>query len=82
MTHAPFRNIGGMVTADHGALSLAAARSLTAFYLREAAGSIEAQDLAATRLCATRALALFEAVRAATDWRRAAGWSDPDAADA
>lgn len=73
----PFRAIGGMVVADHGPIRLAEARALAAAYAREAAtggGRWKA-------LCLRRAEALATAVRDATDWRRAAGWAEPDRAD-
>jgi len=74
----PFRAIGGMVTADHGPIRLIEARALAAAYAREAAIG----DGAWRAIALSRAEALDSAVRDATDWRRAAGWADPDAADA
>jgi hypothetical protein len=74
----PYRAIGGMVTADHGPIRLGEARALAAAYAREAALATGAWRT----LCLARAEALARAVREATDWRRAAGWAEPDAADA
>jgi hypothetical protein len=74
----PFRAIGGMVVADHGPIRLAEARALAAAYAREAVSAGGGWKT----LCLARAQALSQAVREAGDWRRAAGWADPDAADA
>jgi hypothetical protein len=73
----PFRAIGGMVIADHGPIRLAEARALAAAYARDA----EISDSVWGSLCLARAQALATAVREATEWRRAAGWTNPDAAD-
>jgi hypothetical protein len=78
---APYRHIGGMVITDHGPLTLAAARDLAQFYGREAAGSTERRDRPWEEVCGRRAFVLAGAAKAAADWRRAAGWIDPDAAD-
>ncbi len=80
MNGAPFRHIGGAVIADHGALSLAAARRVAAFYRREAEHPGAAATPALARLCLERARNLDAAATAAIEWRRAAGWSDPDQA--
>lgn len=77
MSPAYFRHIGGAVIADHGAINLAQARALTIFYKRES-GS---QTRLASAECRRRAAALERAVVAASDWRRAAGWAEPDLAD-
>jgi hypothetical protein len=74
----PFRAIGGMVVADHGPIRLTEAHALAAAYAREAATAGDAWQA----ITLGRAEALATAVRDATDWRRAAGWADPDAADA
>ena len=79
MSAAPFRAIGGAVVSDHETLTLARARELAAFYAREATHL--PQTSLAHRLCAARANALRAAARAAWQWRRAAGWRDPEAAD-
>jgi hypothetical protein len=79
MTRPPFRAIGGAIIADHGPLTLAAARALAAFYNREQASLRPGTHLA--DLCADRARALGAAADDAALWRRAAGWSDPEAAD-
>jgi len=81
MNVAPYRHIGGTVIADHGPLSLAAARALERFYRAEADHRRALDDIATSRTCATRAHALSQAVAAAAAWRRAAGWSDPETAD-
>jgi hypothetical protein len=75
------RHIGGAVVADHGQVPLAAARDLVRFYAQEAEACLAAGAETMARLCAHRALALGAAVDAATLWRRAAGWRDPDGAD-
>ena len=67
-----------MVTADHGPIRLIEARGLAAAYAREAA--MEGGVWRAIAL--SRAEVLDRAAREATDWRRAAGWAEPDAADA
>ena len=81
MSNAPHRHIGGAVIADHGPIPLTAARDLVRFYTFEAEVCAREGGVNAARLCARRALALHAAVEAATLWRRAAGWRDPDAAD-
>ena len=78
MKGAPFRAIGGAIHADHGPLTLAQARDLAQFYHREAMRS----PAAIAVVCRARARALNRAVAASFAWRRAAGWSDPFAADA
>jgi hypothetical protein len=65
------------VIADHGCVSLAQARLLAVFYACEA-GS-ETREPSGE--CLRRAHALESAVAAASSWRRAAGWRDPDLAD-
>jgi hypothetical protein len=79
MTPPPFRAIGGAIVADHGTITLAAARALAVFYDREQARLRPGTRLA--MLCARRARALAGAADDATLWRRAAGWTDPEAAD-
>jgi hypothetical protein len=79
---APFRAIGGAVVADHGPIPLAAARRLSLFYATEALHCRRQGHRDGAAVCASRAKALREAVAAAEVWRRAAGWADPDAADA
>lgn len=81
MKGAPYRHIGGGVIADHGPISLAAARDLARFYLRESKCEPNTGGTERSRLCAARARALNQAVEEAARWRRAAGWRDPDAAD-
>ncbi|HEY7851550.1 MAG TPA: hypothetical protein VIB82_01155 [Caulobacteraceae bacterium] len=80
MTAAPFRAVGGAVVADYGVIALAQARALAEFYGREAAVLPFASR--ARAVCAARAHALDRAARDACLWRRAAGWADPDEADA
>jgi hypothetical protein len=70
------------VIADHGPLPLAAARALARFYASEALRWRDVGSRAASDGCARRSEVLREAVAAAEMWRRAAGWKDPDAADA
>jgi hypothetical protein len=77
MSPADFRHIGGAVVADHGRVSLADARALALFYKREA-GSKTCES---SGECRRRARALESAVTAASAWRRAAGWTEPDLAD-
>lgn len=74
MNEAPFRAIGGAVVADHGLIPLPEARALVAAYAREA----ETSDGRWRSLCAARVRNLAIAAAEATDWRRAAGWADPD----
>jgi hypothetical protein len=81
MNGAPYRSIGGAVIADHGPIPLAHARRLAAFYASEALHWRGRDALTAGDACARRAAVLRQAVRAAETWRRAAGWTDPDAAD-
>jgi len=78
---APYRHIGGMVMADHGPLTLTAVRALEAFYRAEARYRRALDDPATSQGCAFRADVLAEAATAAEAWRRAAGWTDPEAAD-
>jgi hypothetical protein len=77
MNRAAFRHIGGVVIADHGPVPLKAARGLVHFYTSEA----DRETAAASGECRRRAHALESAVAAASAWRRAAGWRDPDRAD-
>jgi hypothetical protein len=79
MRDAPYRHIGGAIVADHGPLTLMGARRLAQFYLAEARRSAENRWV---RVCAGRAAALEGAIIAAELWRRAAGWTLPDDADA
>jgi hypothetical protein len=79
---APFRPIGGAVIADHGPIPLAAARGLATFYASEALHWRALGSQGPFDACARRAAVLSDAVAAAEAWRRAAGWVDPDAADA
>ena len=77
MTPAHYRHIGGAVVADHGHVTLAAARALALFYAGEA--GFETPEVSSE--CRRRAHALAGAITAASTWRRAAGWNDPDLAD-
>jgi hypothetical protein len=79
---APFRPIGGAVIADHGPIALVAARELARFYALEALHWRAHDGQGAFHACARRAIVLRDAVAAAEAWRRAAGWRNPDAADA
>jgi hypothetical protein len=79
---APFRSIGGTVIADHGPIPLVAARNLARFYASEALHWRDLDSPGAFEACTRRAAVLREAVAEAETWRRAAGWADPDAADA
>ena len=79
MSEAPYRAMGGCVVTDHGVLALANARSLSGFYALEAASAGNASRW--SRLAAQRSQALALAVEHAGRWRRAAGWTDPEAAD-
>lgn len=81
MTDPAFVHIGGAVVCDHGRLSLAEARALSAGYAREAEHWFGAGEIRAARACAGRSAALRKAADAAALWRRAAGWRDPEAAD-
>ncbi len=81
MKGAPYRHIGGMVIADHGPLALSAAAELALFYLREGLDGLAHGERAAVSTCGERLLALTSAVDAAMEWRCAAGWKDPFAAD-
>ena len=80
MNEAPFRAVGGVVLADHGVIALAKARALARFYAREVA-ALPATSTAA-RICILRRDALDRAAREVGLWRGAAGWAEPDAADA
>lgn len=82
MKSAPFRAIGGAVVADHGPVPLALARRLGQFYASEALHWRSQDSRDAAEACGRRANVLREAVAATETWRRAAGWADPDAADA
>ena len=79
MSEAPYRAMGGSVVTDHGVLPLANARMLSGFYALEAASPETGSRW--RRLAAQRSQALTLAVEDAGRWRRAAGWTDPDAAD-
>ena len=81
MSGALHRHIGGAIIADHGPISLAAARDLVRFYALEAEICAERGATRVARLCARRALDLNAAIEAAALWRQAAGWRDPDRAD-
>jgi nucleoside diphosphate kinase len=82
MIGAPFRHIGGTVLADHGPLTLVAARELAKFYQSEARRRPSQDGKRFPCICGQRATALLEAAEAAEKWRRAAGWTNPEAADA
>lgn len=82
MRGAPFRHIGGSVATDNGPIRIAAARRLAGFYRAEAAVLLGRGEIAAAQVCAQRAGALATAAEDAALWRRAAGWSDPELADA
>jgi hypothetical protein len=79
MSEAPYRAMGGCVVTDHGFLALANARRLSGFYALEAASPGTGGRW--RRLAAQRSQALALAVEDAGRWRRAAGWTDPEAAD-
>jgi hypothetical protein len=81
MKGAPFRAIGGAVISDHGPIPLAQARELARVYASEAR-RWRAQGHPAFAACTHRAAVLRDAVASAETWRRAAGWTNPDAADA
>ena len=81
MTGARYRHLGGALVTDHGGISLAVARDLAVFYARESQVHVERGAARAAHECAARAQCLIEAIAAASLWRRAAGWSDPDMAD-
>jgi hypothetical protein len=81
MKGAPYRHIGGMVIADLGPLTLLAAADLALFYLREGLGALAHRERAAASACGERVLALTTAIDGAIQWRGAAGWKDPFAAD-
>ncbi len=81
MIGAPFRHIGGMVLADHGPLTLVAAHELAEFYKSEALRWSSPSGKRSLCICEQRATALLEAAEAAKRWRRAAGWTNPEAAD-
>ena len=78
MKRAPYRAIGGSIITDHGPIPLAHARDLARFYDCEAEA---APDNVLARACRVRAETLRVALIEASHWRRAAGWTDPDAAD-
>ena len=82
MKGAPFRSIGGAVIADHGPIPLRTARNLARFYASEALHWRGLDSHEAFEACARRADVLWEAVAETESWRRAAGWADPDGADA
>ncbi|MGH6987210.1 MAG: hypothetical protein ACRED9_10285 [Caulobacteraceae bacterium] len=73
-----FSACGGAILSDVGALGLREARDLAHFYAREAEAAGASPWV---RRCAERADALERAIAAASSWRRAAGWADPEAAD-
>ena len=81
MNGAPFRHIGGMVVADHGALGLRAARGLASFYECEGHHWRSIGAVGAGQACRVRSVALKTAIAQAEAWRRAAGWYDPNDAD-
>jgi hypothetical protein len=81
MTGARYRHIGGAVIADHGPISLAAARNMAQFYAGQSLEHGARGALRAAQECEARSRSLSEAVGAAISWRRAAGWTDPDMAD-
>jgi hypothetical protein len=81
MTPVRFAHIGGSVIADHGPVSLAVARALAETYRREGIHEAKNGRAVAALVCADRAQSLAVAVTAATQWRQAAGWGDPDSAD-
>ena len=76
-----FRQIGGAVISDVGAISLRTARELARFYGLEALHEAAAGERRYAHTCARRSLALHDAAEGAARWRRAAGWRDPEAAD-
>ncbi len=79
MKDQPFRHIGGAIVADHGAVALTSARALSKLYQERAAAEIflgRTDDQ-----LKARARSLDGAIAQAVIWRRAAGWTDPEAAD-
>jgi hypothetical protein len=77
MKPAHYRHIGGVVVTDYGRVALSQARALALFYIAEA-GMLTHER---SHECWRRGRALENAVAAASAWRRAAGWADPDCAD-
>ena len=77
MDRADFRHIGGAVIADHGPIPLTRARAMMRAYRQEAERSSETM----AGECRRRADLLDEAIRSATLWRLAAGWTHPERAD-
>jgi len=73
--------MGGAIVTGYGAIGLAQAQRLAAFYAAEALHSRLDGAHAAARLCEERSADLRAAIAAATLWRRAAGWREPEAAD-
>ena len=81
MTPARYAHIGGALIADHGRMSLAQARDLVAFYRRQSADEARQGRPVMAGICEQRAHTLETLAAAASRWRRAAGWADPDLAD-
>ena len=81
MKGANYRHLGGALMTDHGRITLAAARGLAAFYAQEVLANIALGAPHAAHECGIRSRTLVDVVAAATAWRRAAGWADPDMAD-
>jgi hypothetical protein len=75
------RHIGGAVIGDDGVIALGYVHALVKFYGLEALRARGEGQRRRAVLCARRALDLQEAATQAQRWRRAAGWTDPDAAD-
>jgi hypothetical protein len=75
------RAIGGAIVTDYGAVSLERARQMAIFYGIERRRCREENANSAARLCARREADLWIAVAATVQWRKAAGWRDPGAAD-
>ena len=82
MTDPAYAHVGGAVVCDHGPLTLVEARAMSISYASEAEHWFAAGAIKAGRACARRAMALAKAAADAALWRRAAGWRDPEAADA
>jgi len=78
---ATYVSIGGMVTSDVGPMSLMSALAAAEFYRIEAEHCRGAGGDKMAKTCADRAEAILKAAQAASAWRRAGGWSDPNDAD-
>ena len=74
-----FRHIGGAIVSDCGAIPIAAARTLCRLYQKQ--GEMHARADAEGERYNTQVRSLDRVITEAAIWRRAAGWSDPEAAD-